>query len=250
MSLSPLAKALEIKAVSKSFDGVAVFDHLSFVVEEERITALLGQSGCGKTTLLNIISGILPPDNGTILLHSHDITSSPGYISYMQQDDLMLPWKKTIDNVALPLVIKGMKLHDARATVLPYLSLFGLEKHAHAYPWELSGGMRQRAALLRTYIGSKNCIILDEPFGALDVITRDTMQQWLLSVADELKPSILFVTHDVQEALILADTIVVMGESPAKITDTIVNPIPRSERKEHLHSPEFAALRQRIWDAL
>lgn len=250
MTLSPHRKTLEIRAVSKAFDGTSVFSELSFAVEEECVTALLGQSGCGKTTLLNIIAGIMEPDMGKILLHGNDITASPGRISYMQQDDLMLPWKKTIDNIALPLVIKGEKPHNARKIVMPYLSLFGLAAHAHAYPWELSGGMRQRAALLRTYLGSDTCIILDEPFGALDVVTRDTMQQWLLSVVDELKPSVLFVTHDVLEALVLADTIVVMGGCPAKITDTIANPIPRSARKEHLHSPEFTALRQRIWDAL
>ncbi len=250
MNLSRNNNALDIQDVTKSFDGACVLDSLSFGVPMHRVVALLGQSGCGKTTLLNIISGISAPDHGHILLQGKDITSTPGYVSYMQQDDLLLPWKRLIDNIALPLVIKGETTVEARAIVKPYLPLFGLDNHTFAYPWELSGGMRQRAALLRTYICSKECIILDEPFGALDVITRSAMQEWLLSVVDELKPSVLFVTHDVQEALLLADTIVIMAGHPAHITDTIHSPVPREERKALLHSATFSDIRQRIWDAL
>jgi len=156
-----------------------------------------------------------------------------------------MPWKRVVDNVALPLVIKGSSVENARKRVQEYLPLFGLERYANAYPYELSGGMRQRAALLRTYICSGKVLLLDEPFGALDAKTRAIMHDWFRSVVHELHPAVLIVTHDVHEALSLADTVIVIKGRPARISGTI----DVSTGFPHL-AEKSSEMKQRIWDAL
>ena len=163
---------LRTERISKSYQGRQILRDISIHLEEGELVSLLGLSGSGKTTLLNIMSGLVMPDSGRVFLSGNDITGKPGQISYMLQKDLLLEHKRVIDNVALPLVIRGMKREEARAKADPYFRQFDLEGTQMLYPAQMSGGMRQRAALLRTYLGSNGVILLDEPFSALGMITR------------------------------------------------------------------------------
>jgi ABC-type nitrate/sulfonate/bicarbonate transport system ATPase subunit len=178
---------------------------------------ILGTSGCGKSTLLNITAGLIPPDQGRIEIDGEDWTGRTGRISYMQQKSLLLPHKNILDNVAIPLLLKGTGKQKAHKIVRQHLRNFGLEGFENYYPQQLSGGMRQRAALLRTYLFTSDIMLFDEPFAGLDAITRRNMQLWLKEIWQNYKPSVLFVTHDIDEALLLADTIYVLSPRPAEV---------------------------------
>ena len=173
---------LETKQVSKSFDGKKVIEDISISLQKNEIVSLLGVSGAGKTTLFNVISGLMEPDSGEVLLNGKEITGQAGHISYMLQKDLLLPYKTIEENVALPLMIEGEKKKDALAKVRPQFEPFGLAGTEKKYPSQLSGGMRQRAALLRTYLFSEGVALLDEPFSALDTITKSAMHKWYLDI--------------------------------------------------------------------
>ena len=177
---------LETKQVSKSFDGKKVIEDISISLQKNEIVSLLGVSGAGKTTLFNVISGLMEPDSGEVLLNGKEITGQAGHISYMLQKDLLLPYKTIEENVALPLMIKGEKKKDALAKVRPQFGPFGLAGTEKKYPSQLSGGMRQRAALLRTYLFSEGVALLDEPFSALDTITKSAMHKWYLDIMNQI----------------------------------------------------------------
>ncbi len=220
--------------VSKSMDNVFTLDDISLMVDCQEFVVILGPSGCGKSTLLNIISGLINPDQGRIALDGEDWTGRTGRISYMQQKDLLLPHKNILNNVAIPLLLKGMPTSEAQKMVRQYLKDFGLEGFECYYPRQLSGGMRQRAALLRTYLFTSDIMLLDEPFARLDAITRRKMQLWLKELCNSYQPSVLFVTHDIDEALLLADTIYVLSPRPAKVQLKIKMPPTSSARSEEL----------------
>lgn len=215
-------KKLEVKNISKSFDGKPVLQGIDIALNEGEIVCLLGISGSGKTTLFNIISGIMPPDSGQILLGGEDVTGKSGHISYMMQKDLLLPYRTVEDNVALPLILRGIRKKEARAQVSPLFAQFGLEGTQKKYPAQLSGGMRQRAALLRTYMFSQDVALLDEPFSALDALTKASMHKWYLDVMDKIKLSTLFITHDIDEAILLSDRIYVLSAETGTIAQEIV----------------------------
>ena len=198
---------LEVKGVSKSFDGEEIIRNISLELKEGEIVSLLGVSGGGKTTLFNIIAGLSTPDEGNIYLEGQEITGKPGNISYMLQKDLLLPYRTLLDNVALPLTIRGMKKSEAREKAAGYFEEFGLEGAEKKYPAEISGGMKQRAALLRTYLFSEKVALLDEPFSALDMLTKASVHEWYLEVMEKIKLSTLFITHDIDEAILLSDRI-------------------------------------------
>ncbi|MEL7597579.1 MAG: ABC transporter ATP-binding protein, partial [Clostridiaceae bacterium] len=198
-------KKLRVESIKKNFNNTSVIEDVSFYVKENEFVSLLGPSGSGKSTIFNIISGLLKPDSGKIIINQDDYTGKTGHVSYMYQKDLLLPWKKIIDNAAMPLVLKGEKKDTSREKVLKYFKTFGLEGFEEKYPYQLSGGMKQRAALLRTYMFSKDIMLLDEPFGALDAITRSKMHFWLLDVIKKLNSTVLFITHDIEEAIFLSD---------------------------------------------
>jgi ABC-type nitrate/sulfonate/bicarbonate transport system ATPase subunit len=185
-----------------------------------------------------------------VIIEGEGYTGKTGRVSYMYQKDLLLPWRKVIDNAALPLVIKGVKKQQARDTVKPFFKIFGLEGFEHKYPFQLSGGMRQRAALLRTYMFSKDIMLLDEPFGGLDAITRAKMHQWLLEVLQQLEASVLFITHDIEEAIFLSDRIYILSERPAFIKKEIRIDLKRPRTKEVLISKEFNDLKAEILSLL
>ena len=215
-------------------------------MKKGEIVSLLGVSGVGKTTLFHVLSGLLKPEYGAVYLDDEEITGNPGQISYMLQKDLMLPHKKIIDNVALPLQIKGMSKKEARLKVNPMFEKFGIEGTQYKYPSQLSGGMRQRAALLRTYFSSNGVALLDEPFSALDTITKYAMHKWYLEVMKHIDLATVFITHDIDEAIILSDRIYLMTGKPGKITEEIVINEKKPRSPEFEYSTEFLEYKKLI----
>ncbi|MFO7717563.1 MAG: ABC transporter ATP-binding protein [Thermodesulfobacteriota bacterium] len=207
--------------------GSTVFTDMDFVLPPGRCLALVGPSGCGKSTLLHVLAGLVPPHRGRITYGAETPPDLRGRVSYMQQKDLLLPWRTVEDNAALGLIMQGASKTAARHMVRDQLPSFGLAEAAQMYPHHLSGGMRQRAALLRTLLCRKPVLLLDEPFGALDAITRRNMHGQLEQVWRALGASVILVTHDVEEALILADTVVVLTPCPARILANMQVDIPR-----------------------
>ena len=241
---------LEAENISVSFDGKKIIDNVSVVLNEGELVSLLGVSGGGKTTLFNVLSGLIRPDSGRVLLEGNDITSKPGFISYMLQKDLLLPYKTVLDNVCLPLTLKGMKRSDARKKVLPYFEEFGLSGCERKYPNKLSGGMRQRAALLRTYMFSDKVALLDEPFSALDTITKSNMHKWYLDIMKQIKLSTFFITHDIDEAILLSDRIYILGSVPGTITSEIVIDKEDVRNSELPLTEKFITYKKKIIDSI
>lgn len=218
------APALEARHLTLVWgNGQVVAKDISIELRPGTITCLVGRSGCGKTTLLHALAGLLQPQVGKVLLHGSDVTGHPGHIGYMLQKDLLIPSKRIIDNVALPLELKGVSRAEARARAQEMLERGGLERVAQSWPHELSGGMRQRVAFLRTALIGSDIMLLDEPFSALDAFTRREMRAWLMSSVKEFGLSVLVITHDVDEAVAMASRIYVMAGSPARgaVTKTV-----------------------------
>lgn len=211
---------LEIDKLAVSFDGRTILGGLSFDVADGEFVSLLGPSGCGKSTILNVLAGIVTPEGGTVRVDGATISGTSEHFAYMPQEDLLLPWKSILDNVCLYGAIHGTKKEAAeRARAL--FPAFGLAGYEDAYPDALSGGMRQRAAFLRTAMCQADILLLDEPFGALDVITRGDMQDWLQNMRSQLGKTTLLVTHDIDEAIYLSDRILVLSGRPASIREEI-----------------------------
>ena len=206
-------KKIVISNLSKKYKDKLILKDINLHVYEDEVVSIIGPSGCGKSTIFNILSNLTTCDSGDVYIN--------GRFSYMYQKDLLLPYKNIIDNVSLPLVLKGEKKKKSRETVKPYFSTFGLEGYENKYPDELSGGMRQRVNFMRTFVNSSDIMLLDEPFGALDSITRSSMQNWLLDIKKEIKSTILLITHDIDEAIILSDRIYILSNKPAVITKEI-----------------------------
>lgn len=212
---------LIIKDLIKSYKGEVFLDNISLSVGEGETVSILGASGSGKTTLFNIISGIESADSGEVTLNGKSILLKPGNVSYMPQDDLLLPYKTMIDNVSLPLLINKMKRKDAHSLVLKYFPLFRLCGCEKKYPHEVSGGMRQRAALLRTYMYNKETVLLDEPFCSIDNITKNGIYKWYIEMKNKMKSSTLLITHDIDEALILSDKIYVLSGKNGRLSKAV-----------------------------
>lgn len=242
--------ALKTERISKSFEDKQVLKDINITLNENEIVSLLGASGVGKTTLFHVISGLLKPDEGKVQCFDEEITGQAGKISYMLQKDLLLPYKTIEDNVSLPLIIRGAKKKDARETVSPYFAEFGLEGTKKKYPHQLSGGMRQRAALLRTYLFSDRIALLDEPFSALDTITKSTMHKWYLDMMQKIKLSTIFITHDIDEAILLSDRIYLLNGSPATITGEVVITQTKPRTEDFVLSNEFLEYKKRIIEML
>ena len=237
---------LKVLGVSKSFDGESVIQDIHIELQEGELVSLLGISGGGKTTLFNVIAGLSLPDQGQVLLDGRDITGRPGNVSYMLQKDLLLPYRTIVDNVALPLLIKGAGKKEAREKASAYFSQFGLEGTEMKYPGQLSGGMRQRAALLRTYLFSADVALLDEPFSALDMLTKGAVHSWYLDVMERIRLSTLFITHDIDEAILLSDRIYLLTGKPGRITWELVIKEPRPRRKDFNLTEEFLGYKREI----
>ena len=237
---------LKVEGVSKSFDSEKIIENISLELHEGEIVSLLGVSGGGKTTLFNIIAGLNLPDEGSVWLDGEDVTGIPGNVSYMLQKDLLLPYRTILDNVAMPLMIRGMKKKEARELAAPYFREFGLEGAEKKYPAQLSGGMKQRAALLRTYLFSKKVALLDEPFSALDMMTKQSIHEWYLDVMEKIQLSTIFITHDIDEAILLSDRIYLLTGKPGQITKEIVIGEPKPRRKDFHLTKEFLQYKRDI----
>ncbi|MHB1571389.1 MAG: ABC transporter ATP-binding protein [Solirubrobacteraceae bacterium] len=233
---------VRVEGVCKTFRGrgsaVQALDGVSLRASPGEIVTVVGPSGCGKTTLLELICGLTGADSGTL-------RSDPAAL--MPQRDLLLPWLSAIDNAALPLRIHGLARDQARATAAPWLERFGLGGFEHARPAQLSGGMRQRVSFLRSLLAGKPVLALDEPFAALDAITRAEMQGWLARVLESEPRTVVLVTHDVEEAVVLGDRVVVMSARPGRVVQELHVKLPRPRRRT---DPEVVALREAVLEAL
>ena len=224
-------RKLEVKNLTQTFaqkgDALPVLDDLNLSVDDGQFVALLGPSGCGKSTLFNIVSGLLTPDTGEIYLNGERIYGNTGDFAYMQQKDLLLPWRTVLKNVLVGPEIHSEPLEDAVKEARQRLTQLGLSGFENSYPMQLSGGMRQRVALVRTLLFRKEILLLDEPFGALDAMTRTVMQSILLDIWAADRQTVLLITHDVEEALLLADKIYVLTARPATLKAEVPVPLPR-----------------------
>ncbi|QWT17423.1 ABC transporter ATP-binding protein [Collinsella sp. zg1085] len=226
---------LEVDKVSVGFGDLAVLEDITLRVDAGQIACVLGPSGCGKTTLFHVIAGLDTPDSGDVLLEGLSVVGQPGAVGYMLQKDLLLPHKTVLDNVALPLILRGLSKEQARQRAAGYLDTFGLAGTEQLWPASLSGGMRQRAAFLRTFLFNQNFLLLDEPFSALDSFTKQELHAWFLRVCTEFHTTALIVTHDIDEALMLADVVYVLKGAPRQGVPTRVAGctsivFPRTER--------------------
>ena len=242
--------AFSCKGITRKYENRAVVEDISLELPDGGFMTILGPSGVGKTTLFNVLAGVDALDAGRVFLAGEDITGVSGRVSYMLQKDLLLEYRTVLDNVILPLVIKGVKKKDAREQAAVFFPQFGLSGYEKKYPNQLSGGMRQRAALLRTCMSRNKVILLDEPFSALDAITRRKMQDWYRGIAVSLGLSTLFITHDVDEALLLSDEVYILNGTPGKIASVFQVHPPRPRDSGFPVSVEFAAQKQRILDAI
>ncbi|NPV09552.1 MAG: ABC transporter ATP-binding protein [Anaerolineae bacterium] len=247
-------RAVQVQHLSKWYrvDGhvVQALADVTLGADEGEFVSIVGPSGCGKTTLFNLICGLSRPDGGRILLDGREMRGERGRVAYMPQKDVLLPWRTLLENVLLGAEVDGQPMLQARQEALELMSAFGLEGFEHRYPHELSGGMRQRAALLRTYLFHRDVLLLDEPFGALDALTRRQMQVWLMSVWEERRKTILFVTHDVEEAVFLSDRVYALTPRPARVSHEMEVDLPRPRRPALLAAPEFVAARAELLGAL
>lgn len=211
---------LEVKDLNISFGSTKILDDVNFHVSEGEFVAILGPSGCGKSTILKVLAGVLKNQETSVFVDGEKVNGKLNHFAYMPQDDLLLEWKTIIDNVTLYSKIHGNQ-KETKQKALKEFETFGLKGYENAYPESLSGGMRQRAAFLRTALCDADILLLDEPFGALDVITRNDMQDWLLTLRKELNRTMILVTHDIEEAIYLADRILILKGRPASIQEEI-----------------------------
>ena len=241
---------LKAENIYKNFGEKRVLENVSVSLYPGELISLLGVSGSGKTTLFNILSGIYRPDSGSVCLNGEDITGKPGSVSYMLQKDLLFPYRRVIDNVILPLVIRGVSKKDARTQADPLFETFGLQGTQMKYPEQLSGGMRQRAALLRTYLASNGVALLDEPFSALDTITKGSIHKWYLNIMQEIDLSTVFITHDIDEAILLSDRVYILAGKPGTIKEEIKIDIPKPRPSDFNLTDEFLMYKRKIVETL
>jgi len=236
-------EVLALRGVTRRFGPVVALEQLDLTVRDGDVVALVGPSGCGKSTLLELVAGLQKPDAGVV-----EVASAA---AYMPQRDLLLPWRDAIGNAALALESSGVPRREARRRAAPLFERLGLGRFENARPHELSGGMRQRVAFLRTLLAGRPLLLLDEPFGALDAITRASMQDWLAGALQAEPRTVLLVTHDVTEALLLADRVVVLSPRPGRVVTELCVDLPRPRvRRELVGDPAFAEFERRALEAL
>jgi len=237
---------LSIQNVRKSFDSkggpVHVLDGLTFDVHEQDFISIIGPSGCGKSTIFNVIAGLLQPDSGQLIYRGQPVASLRGRVGYMMQKDLLFPWRTVLENVLLGLKIRGTNEKEAIETAREYLSTFGLSGFEKAYPQMLSGGMRQRVALIRTLVMDPDILLLDEPFSALDYQTRLYLESVLLEAVETFKKTVILVTHDIDEAVALSKRVVALSGRPTQVKGVHLIDIERTtpvEARSHKNFSEY-----------
>ncbi|KQT60639.1 MULTISPECIES: ABC transporter ATP-binding protein [unclassified Aureimonas] len=242
----PSGFKLVLDGVSQRFGETQALAETHLSVAAGEFVSVVGPSGCGKSTLFNVVAGVLTPSTGRVFIDGRDVTGRAGEVGYMLQKDLLLPWRTVVDNIVLGAILKGGASRAERAEGVALARRYGLGDFINHYPAALSGGMRQRVALMRTLAMHRDVMLLDEPFGALDSQTRLSMQQWLLGIWAEQKRTVVFVTHDIDEAILLADRVVVMSPRPGRIREIIPVPLARPRPMSILTDPVFSALKARI----
>ena len=246
--------AIETAHVSKMMERdsrpLQVLRDVNFHAEEGEFVSIIGPSGCGKSTLLNIIAGLDSPTSGSVALHGGTDRLRLGSVGYMQQKDLLMPWRSVLDNATLGLELQGVSKRDAGQRARQHLGRFGLEGFENAYPHELSGGMRQRAAFLRTVLADQEVFLLDEPFGALDALNRTQIHQWLTSLWESMQKTIVLVTHDVDEAILLSDRVYVMSARPGRMKMVQSVDLPRPRSIDVFSTPAFMALKSALLNSI
>ncbi|HMN98244.1 MAG TPA: ABC transporter ATP-binding protein [Miltoncostaeaceae bacterium] len=247
---SEAAPALEARGVTLRLGDVEVLDRVDLRVAPGEIVALVGPSGCGKSTLLSVLAGLMEPDAGEVLVDDRADPARLGTLTLMPQRDALLPWRTLEDNVAMAATLAGAPAREAGRAARAALARFGLSEFGEHYPHALSGGMRQRGALARTLLSGARTWLLDEPFGALDALTRADLQGVLGATWAERRPTAVLVTHDLDEALLIGDRVLVAGPRPMRIVDEIAVDLPRPRSLDDTVGPGFAALRARLMGAL
>lgn len=243
---------LQIDGVSKTFAGrsgrTQVLDGLTLYADEGEFVSIIGPSGSGKSTLFHIIGGIVDPDEGSVSLGGQAITGQRGNVSYMPQHNTLLPWRTVLDNVIMPLEIAGgVSRREAREQAREWLAKVGLSGYEREYPHVLSGGMQQRVAFARALMSPQQVMCLDEPFASLDALTRIEMQRWLLGIWEQYRRTVLFITHSIEEALLLSDRVYVLSDKPARVVAELRMPFDRPRENNVTELPAFIALRSEVY---
>jgi ABC-type nitrate/sulfonate/bicarbonate transport system ATPase subunit len=241
---------LQLERVSFGYGDLSVIDDISLDIGRAQFISIVGPSGAGKSTIFKLLTGADRPDRGRILYDGQGLEEATRPFAYMPQRDALMPWRRIIDNTTLGLEVQGMSRREARSRVEPLFEEFGLAGFERHYPASLSGGMRQRAALLRTVVQGRSILLFDEPFGALDALTRSRMQLWLEGMWLKHRWTVILVTHDVREAVMLSDRIYVLSPRPATVADVIDVPLPRPRLRDAASRARAAAIEGAILDTL
>ncbi|TPM94749.1 ABC transporter ATP-binding protein [Mesorhizobium sp. B2-1-3A] len=244
------ASRLSLRHVAKRFGALDVLGDINLDVAAGEFVSILGPSGAGKSTLFQILTGATMPEAGSIAFDGSELTDPAGKFAFMPQRDALMPWRRVLDNAVLGLEVQGVPRREARRRVAPLFEQFGLAGFEQHYPSQLSGGMRQRVALLRTVVQDRQMLLLDEPFGALDALTRTSMQQWLERMWERHRWTALLITHDVREAVFLSDRIYVLSARPARVVREIAVPLGRPRTVHDLSAPEATRIEAELLDAL
>jgi putative hydroxymethylpyrimidine transport system ATP-binding protein len=237
---------LTIEDLSFGFtEDKPIFQNLSLDVKAGEFVSIIGPSGSGKSTLFKLITGLIEPNQGEIQINGERVHQRLGRVGYMPQKDLLLPWRTVLDNVFLPVEVRKENKQQRLLEVREWLSRFGLAEYENAYPHQLSGGMKQRVAFLRTILTGRDLLLLDEPFGALDSLTKRTMHSWMLEIWGELQKTVLFITHDLEEAILLSDRIYLIEGNGQKINEFKVH-LPRPRSSSLIYQTEFIRMRKEL----
>ncbi|CAB4791654.1 MAG: ATP-binding cassette domain-containing protein [Actinobacteria bacterium] len=246
-----ITKGITIEGLSKSYDSLSVIENLNLHVERGEFVSILGPSGCGKSTLFSVLTGIEQASVGEVLIDGQPLAQAGSPFAWMPQRDVLFPWRTVADNVGLGFQVAGKhKKKEARERAIDLLPTFGLEDFADSHPYQLSGGMRQRVALARTIAQDRDILLLDEPFGALDALTRTELQLWLDEIWERERWTVILITHDVREAVLLSDRIYVFSDRPAQIVAEFEVPLERPRTIEMLAGAQATQLELDLLRAL
>ncbi|MCJ2541381.1 ABC transporter ATP-binding protein [Thermostichus vulcanus] len=245
---------VEVENLSMTFsrrgEAIRVFDSINFNLDPGEFVCLLGPSGCGKSTVLNVIAGFIKPTSGYVFINKRHVDTPGSDRGFVFQQYSLLPWKTTFQNVEFGLKIRGIPKKERTDLVNDFLERVGLYRYRNAFPHQLSGGMQQRASIVRALVNSPSVLLMDEPFAALDAQTRHMMQELLLDVWQELRPTIIFVTHDIDEAVFLSDRILVMGTNPGCIKAEVSVALPRPRHIDIKLTEDFLSLNRQVFDLI